>query len=163
MKKIIGIVLLFWIQFNFGQSQNTTTNYYFIRHAEKADSSKNPDLSEKGLERAQEWQLLFSELSFDAIYSTDFNRTIQTIKPISVKQNKNFTLYNPKTIDIEAFKKETLGKTILIVGHSNTIPNMVNQIINQNKYKDIEDTVFGNLYIVTITGNQIHSQLLHIK
>jgi broad specificity phosphatase PhoE len=161
MKKLLVFLFLFGFQIHFGQ--NKTTQYYFIRHAEKADSSKNPDLSEKGLERAKEWQMLFSELSFDAIYSTDFNRTIQTIKPISVKQNKNFSLYNPKTIDIEAFKKETFGKTILIVGHSNTIPNMVNQIIKENKYSDIEENQFGNLYIVTIFENQILSQLLHLK
>jgi len=161
MKKLLVFLFLFGFQIHFGQ--NKTTQYYFIRHAEKADSSKNPDLSEKGLERAQEWQLLFSELSFDEIYSTDFNRTIQTIKPISVKQNKNFSLYNPKTIDIEAFKKETFGKTILIVGHSNTIPNMINQIIKENKYSDIEENQFGNLYIVTIFENQILSQLLHLK
>ena len=161
MKKHIVFLLLFGFQIHFGQ--NKTTQYYFIRHAEKADSSKNPDLSEKGLERAKEWQMLFSELSFDAIYSTDFNRTIQTIKPISVKQNKNFSLYNPKTIDIEAFKKETFGKKILIVGHSNTIPNMVNQIIKENKYSDIAENQFGNLYIVTIFENQILSQLLHLK
>jgi broad specificity phosphatase PhoE len=161
MKKLLVFLFLFGFQIHFGQ--NKTTQYYFIRHAEKADSSKNPDLSEKGLERAQEWQLLFSELSFDEIYSTDFNRTIQTIKPISVKQNKNFSLYNPKTIDIEAFKKETFGKTILIVGHSNTIPNMVNQIIKENKYSDIAENQFGNLYIVTIFENQILSQLLHLK
>ena len=161
MKKLLVFLFLFGFQIHFGQ--NKTTQYYFIRHAEKADSSKNPDLSEKGLERAKEWQMLFSELSFDAIYSTDFNRTIQTIKPISVKQNTNFSLYNPKTIDIEAFKKETFGKTILIVGHSNTIPNMVNQIIKENKYSDIEENQFGNLYIVTIFENQILSQLLHLK
>jgi broad specificity phosphatase PhoE len=161
MKKLLVFLFLFGFQIHFGQ--NKTTQYYFIRHAEKADSSKNPDLSEKGLERAKEWQMLFSELSFDAIYSTDFNRTIQTIKPISVKQNKNFSLYNPKTIDIEAFKKETFGKTILIVGHSNTIPNMVNQIIKENKYSDIAENQFGNLYIVTIFENQILSQLLHLK
>ena len=161
MKKLLVFLFLFGFQIHFGQ--NKTTQYYFIRHAEKADSSKNPDLSEKGLERAKEWQMLFSELSFDAIYSTDFNRTIQTIKPISVKQNKNFSLYNPKTIDIEAFKKETFGKKILIVGHSNTIPNMVNQIIKENKYSDIAENQFGNLYIVTIFENQILSQLLHLK
>jgi hypothetical protein len=66
-------------------------------------------------------------------------------------------------IDIEAFKKETHGKTILIVGHSNTIPNMVNQIIKENKYTNIEENQFGNLYIVTLFENQIVSQLLHLK
>ena len=62
MKKIIVLLLFFWIQVTLGQ--NTITQYYFIRHAEKADSSKNPDLSEKGLERAQEWKALFSEINF---------------------------------------------------------------------------------------------------
>ncbi len=161
MKKIIVFLLFFCFQISLGQ--NTITQYYFIRHAEKADSSKNPDLSEKGLERAQGWKALFSEIKFDAVYSTDFNRTLQTIQPIVAGNNQLLKIYNPKMIDIEAFKKETHGKTILIVGHSNTIPNMVNQIIKENKYTNIEENQFGNLYIVTLFENQIVSQLLHLK
>jgi len=122
MKKLHVFLFLFVFQIHFGQ--NNVTHYYFIRHAEKADSSKNPDLSEKGLERAQQWKTLFSEVNFDAVYSTDLNRTLQTINPIVSKNNKLLKIYNPKTIDIEVFKKETIGKTILIVEHSNTIPNI---------------------------------------
>ena len=66
-------------------------------------------------------------------------------------------------IDVELFKKETQGKTILIVGHSNTVPNMVNQIIKENKYVDIAENQFGNLYIITLFENQTQSQLLHLK
>ena len=66
-------------------------------------------------------------------------------------------------IDVELFKKETHGKTILIVGHSNTVPNMVNQIIKENKYVDIAENQFGNLYIITLFENQTQSQLLHLK
>ena len=161
MKKIIVLLLFFCIQVTL--SQNTITQYYFIRHAEKADSSKNPDLSEKGLERAQEWKALFSEINFDAVYSTDFNRTLQTIQPIVAGNNQLLKIYNPKMIDVELFKKETQGKTILIVGHSNTVPNMVNQIIKENKYVDIAENQFGNLYIITLFENQTQSQLLHLK
>ena len=161
MKKNIVLLLFFWIQVTLGQ--NTITQYYFIRHAEKADSSKNPDLSEKGLERAQQWKTLFSKINFDGVYSTDFNRTLQTIQPIVADNNRLLKIYNPKMMDVEVFKKETHGKTILIVGHSNTIPNMVNQIIKENKYTDIEENQFGNLYIVTLFENQILSQLLHLK
>ncbi len=50
----------------------------------------------------------------------------------------------------------------MIVGHSNTTPNFVNQIINQKKYADIEDTTFGNLYIVTIVDKTISFQLLKL-
>ena len=161
MKKYIVFLLLFGFQIHFGQ--NKTTQYYFIRHAEKADSSKNPDLSEKGLERALEWKALFSAIQFDAVYSTDFKRTLQTIHPIVVENDQLLKLYNPQILDIETFKKETIGKTILIVGHSNTIPKMVNQLIKENKYGDIAENQFGNLYIVTLLENQILSHLLHLK
>lgn len=161
MKKIIVLLLFFWIEVTL--SQNTITQYYFIRHAEKADSSKNPDLSEKGIERAQQWKALFSDINFDAVYSTDFNRTLQTIQPIVAGNNQLLKIYNPKMIDVELFKKETQGKTILIVGHSNTVPNMVNQIIKENKYADIAENQFGNLYIITLFENQTQSQLLHLK
>jgi broad specificity phosphatase PhoE len=161
MKK--NIVFLLFICFQISLGQNTITQYYFIRHAEKADSSKNPDLSEKGLERSQEWKTLFSKINFDGVYSTDFNRTLKTIQPIVADNNRLLKIYNPKMMDVEVFKIETHGKTILIVGHSNTIPNMVNQIIKENKYTDIEENQFGNLYIVTLFENQILSQLLHLK
>lgn len=160
MKKYLIIIALFVLQISFGQQ--STTTYYFIRHAEKVDNSQNPDLSEIGLERANLWNKIFSEISFDEIYSTDYKRTIQTATPTATTKKIQIKLYNPKTIAIESFKKETLGKKVLIIGHSNTTPNFVNQIINQKIYADIEDTTFGNLYIVTINGESITHQLLKL-
>lgn len=133
-----------------------------IRHAEKVANSQNPDLSLIGLERATLWNKIFSEIDFDQIYSTDYNRTRQTVTLIAVDKKINIGLYDPKTLSITSFKKETLGKKVLIVGHSNTTANFVNQIINQNKYATIEDTTFGNLYIVTINGDTITHQLLKL-
>lgn len=160
MKKYLLIIALFILQISFGQQ--STTTYYFIRHAEKVDNSQNPDLSEIGLERANLWNKIFSEVSFDEIYSTDYKRTIQTATPTTADNKIQIKLYNPKTIAIDSFKKETLGKKVLIVGHSNTTPNFVNQIINQKIYADIEDTTFGNLYIVTINDGTITHQLLKL-
>ena len=160
MKKILLILALLFLNISFGQ-QNITT-YYFIRHAEKVDSSQNPDLSEKGLKRAEQWNTIFSEISFDEIYSTDYKRTIQTASPIAKANNIQIKLYNPKTINIDSFKKEKLGKKVLIVGHSNTTPKFVNEIINENLFTDIEDETFGNLYIVTIIDGVITFQLLKL-
>ncbi|MDP3680139.1 MAG: phosphoglycerate mutase family protein [Flavobacterium sp.] len=160
MKKYLLIIALFVLQISFGQQ--STTTYYFIRHAEKVDNSQNPDLSEIGLERAKLWNKIFSEVSFDEIYSTDYKRTTQTASPTAAAKNIQIKLYNPKTTAIDSFKKETLGKKVLIVGHSNTTPNFVNQIINQKIYADIEDTRFGNLYIVTVNGDTITHQLLKL-
>ncbi|MFV8373068.1 phosphoglycerate mutase family protein [Flavobacterium sp. LB2P74] len=160
MKKYLFIIALFVLQISFGQQ--STSTYYFIRHAEKVDNSQNPDLSEIGIQRANLWNKIFSEVGFDEIYSTDYKRTTQTAIPAATAKKIQIKLYNPKTIAIESFKKETLGKKVLIVGHSNTIPNFVNQIINKKIYADIEDTTFGNLYIVTIKGDSITYQLLKL-
>lgn len=157
MKKYFLLLLLIG-QFVF--SQNKTTTLYFIRHAEKVDNSKNPDLSTVGLERAKHWNAVLSGVVFDAIYSTDFTRTIQTATPTANAQNITITKYDPKTIDFDKFKTDNLGKTILIVGHSNSTPEFVNKLLNQNMYPMIEDTTFGNLYILTINGAIINHQLL---
>jgi 2,3-bisphosphoglycerate-dependent phosphoglycerate mutase len=161
MKKYLLIAAFFVLQVSFGQ--NNTTTYYFIRHAEKVDNSKNPDLSIIGLERAKLWNEIFSEINIDAIYSTDFKRTLQTVTPIANSKKVTIINYSPKSLDIELFKKNTLGKKVLVVGHSNTIPNFVNQIINKKIYNDMDDVTFGNLYIVTLNGDSISHQLLKLR
>ncbi|WP_426063230.1 phosphoglycerate mutase family protein [Flavobacterium sp. DSP2-3-1] len=161
MKKILFILALLFFNISFGQQ--STTTYYFIRHAEKVDNSQNPDLSEKGLKRAELWNKIFSEVDFDEIYSTDYKRTIQTASPTATAKKIQIKLYNPKTLNIESFKKETLGKKVLIVGHSNTTPKFVYQMINQKIYADIEDGTFGNLYMVTVVDNIISYQLLKLE
>ena len=160
MKKLLLIFAFFVFQLNFGQQKATT--YYFIRHAEKVDNSQNPDLSEKGLERAKLWNEIFDEINFDQIYATDYKRTVQTARVTAAAKKIEIKLYNPKNIIKNDFLTETVGKTILIVGHSNTTPNFVNQIINQNIYTDISDSTFGNLYIVSIIGDVITHQLLKL-
>lgn len=161
MKKYLLIALFLIFQISFGQ--DSTTTYYFIRHAEKVDASKNPDLSTAGFERARIWDEIFADVKFDAIYSTDFKRTLQTVTPIAATQKIAIKLYDPNTVSAAIFKKENLGKKILIVGHSNSIPQFVNQLINEKIYLDIADTTFGNLYIVVISNNTINHQLLKLR
>jgi 2,3-bisphosphoglycerate-dependent phosphoglycerate mutase len=42
------------------------------------------------------------------------------------------------------------GGTVLVVGHSNTIPGIVNFLTGKNEYKNFEETEYGNLIIVTV-------------
>lgn len=157
MKKYF-LLLFLVVQLSFAQDKTTTI--YFIRHAEKVDSSKNPNLSTLGLERAAHWSEIFSDINFDAIYSTDFTRTKETARPTATNKKIDITLYDAKKIDFQKFKIDNLGKTVLVVGHSNTIPDFVNKLINQDVYLSIENEVFGNLYIVTLTGDIVNHLLL---
>jgi len=146
----------------FNEQTNESTVFYFIRHAEKEGNSTNPNLTETGLNRAKKWSRIFSEINFDMIFSTDYLRTIQTVTPVAEKNQKEITHYSFRTIDIQQLQKQCLGKTVLVVGHMNTIPTLVNKLINENVYQDIDEDMFGNLYIVTIAGKLVTHQLLKL-
>jgi phosphohistidine phosphatase SixA len=148
------------------ENATKATTYYFIRHAEKDRSdanNKNPNLIQKGVFRAAKWSYILEHISFDAVYSTDYNRTKQTALPIAEKNGLELTLYDPNNLNSEEFIANTRGKTILVVGHSNTTPKFVNLILGQEKYEDIDDANNANLYIVTISSNgEISDTLLVI-
>ena len=86
------LYLFLIVQLSFAQQKTTTI--YLIRHAEKVDSSKNPDLSSAGLERAAHWGKIFSDTPFDAVYSTDFKRTKQTAVPVAENKKLDIIIYD---------------------------------------------------------------------
>ena len=167
MRKIILFSILF-ITMATLQAQEPvgkTTTYFLIRHAEKVrenPANKNPDLNERGKQRTENWKKVLQHISFDAIYSTDYKRTLNTVAPISKKLNLAPIIYYPSKVDFNLFQAENEGENVLIVGHSNTIPQFVNGLINQQKYKEMEDDEFSHLYIVTVKGNQVTDLLLCI-
>jgi broad specificity phosphatase PhoE len=166
MKKIIlSAMLLFTITTVLTQeSVEKTTTYFLIRHAEKVrenPSDKNPDLNERGFQRAENWKNVLKHVSIDVIYSTNYSRTLNTAEPIAKNFNLKPIIYNPSKINFDLFQTENEGKNVLIVGHSNTIPQFVNGFIKHQKYPEMDDDEFSHLYIVTIKGNQVTDLLLY--
>ncbi len=149
------------------QKENSTlTTYYLIRHAEKDRTNpedKNPPLDDAGNIRAQKWAEIFSEIPLVAVYSSNFKRTLQTATPTAENIGLEINIYDPHSVYETNFKKETEGKNILVVGHSNTIPKLANYLLGEERYGDIEDNIDGNLYIVTILGDKAWSTLLSLE
>ena len=148
---------------NTTDSTDNTTTYYFIRHAEKIKNVYNPDLLPKGQKRAKKWAAVFKDIPLDAVYSTDYKRTINTALPTAQSKELPITKYHALNIDYDAFLKDTKGKKVLIVGHSNTIPAFVNRVIGYKKYGDIVHNNNANLYIVTLQKETISDMLLFIE
>lgn len=145
------------------KKESETSTYYLIRHAEKDrsdDANKDPNLTEKGLKRAENWANYFKNIEFNVVYTTDFNRTRQTAEPTANANGLEIQLYNLPKIEIDEFVKDTKGKTVLIVGHSDTTPKFVNQLLGEAKYEDIADNNNANLYKVSISNNGRTAQLL---
>lgn len=137
------------------KSGNGATTFYLIRHAEKDRSNPDdadPELNQKGLGRAMHWAEILKDANIDAIYSTDFNRTSMTAAPTSVKNNIDVQYYDPRTLDIEQLKAENTNKNVLIVGHSNTTPQLVNLLLGEEKYQSLDDSENGTLFIVKMVN-----------
>ena len=138
------------------ESTPVISTYYLIRHAEKDRSNPDnadPELNQKGLGRAMHWAEILDDVALDAIYSTDYERTRMTAAPVSIKQDISVTYYDPANLDINSFKSETLGKKVLVVGHSNTTPDLVNRLIGEERYPQMNDDDNGALFIVTVFGS----------
>lgn len=171
MKQLLTLILLIAFVFPVSAQEETPTNqtstYYFIRHAEKDKSDKtnrNPNLIMEGVLRAAKWGLVFDHVNFDAVYSTDYNRTRETAKPTAEKKGLDITIYDPINMDVKTFLETTKGKTVLVVGHSNSTPTFVNSILGTKKYQNIDESNNANLYIVTISSSgEITDTLLVVE
>jgi len=166
MRKIIlfSLLLLTMATLQAQESVEKTTTYFLIRHAEKVrenPADKNPDLNEKGFQRAENWKKVLHHVSFDVIYSTNYSRTLKTAEPFAKKFNLEPIIYNPSKVDFDLFIAENEGRNVLIVGHSNTVPQFVNGLIKQQKHQEMDDDEFSHLYIVTVKGEQVTDLLLY--
>ncbi|WP_108868311.1 SixA phosphatase family protein [Aquimarina aquimarini] len=164
------LIALFIVSFSWvGSAQNSqqpTTTYFFIRHAEKDLSNPkdhNPKLTESGKIRSKNWAKILEDTPIDYVYTTDYIRTKKTAAPIAKSKGLEMKIYNPKKLNDIDFQQNTIGKTTVVVGHSNTTPTFVNKIIGKNKYNSIDETIYGKLFIVKITGEVITDTVLIIN
>ena len=164
--KMKQLILLVLILSSIDMSSQDCTEIYLIRHAEKDRSdikNRNPELNDIGKKRALKWVQVFKNIELNKIYSTNYNRTIQTVTPISEENNIDISIYSPSKINYKNFISNNIGSKVLVVGHSNTIPFFVNGLINKEFYQQIDDLNNSNLYVVTICGNNISHKLLYIN
>ncbi len=149
------------------EEQCVVTTYYLIRHAEKERGEayqKDPVLTSEGVKRAENWAKVFKDIPLDLVYSTNYNRTKATALPTAASKKLDVKMYDPSNLFDEEFKEETKGKTVLVVGHSNTTPAFANAILNEKKYEDLADDENGGLFIVTVhADNSVTSKVLYIN
>lgn len=136
--------------------KETATVIYLVRHAEKAkEGGRDPLLTKEGMERANRLQTILKDAGIDKVHSTDYQRTQLTAAPTAKISNQEVLSYNPRDLKgfAESLKKESLGQQILVVGHSNTTPTVVNELLGMEKYPQIEESAYGHLFVVVLKEN----------
>ena len=146
MKKLL-IILLF-----ISGIASADTTIYLVRHSEKnvKEGVKDPGLTQIGLFRAQNIAKLLSSAGVTQIFSTDTKRTMQTAQPLADYQGIGISHYDPSKLEEFAQELKQTQETILVVGHSNTTPQLTQFLSNQD-INAIEDDEYDNVYQVIIT------------
>lgn len=154
MKYLIYLLLIFL-------GSCSSQRYYVVRHAEKEVVTKdsamfsatNPPLSNAGQVRAFVLRNELKKKHIGTIYSTNYHRTINTAKPLSEQIGVPVMNYSPSRDSLDNFiskLKNINKKSVLIVGHSNTVDDIVNKLTGgKNVPGDLNDSVYDNLYIIT--------------
>ena len=84
------------------------------------------------------------------------------VVPLAENNNLEILIYSSEDIVYEDFLQSSIGENTVVVGHSNTIPDFVNNLIDEGYYDKIDDLNNSNLYIVSLCNNGLTHKLITI-
>jgi phosphohistidine phosphatase SixA len=149
--KRLALVLAF-LATSLAAAPNPVTTVILVRHAEKASQDADPSLSAAGAERAKELARVLSGVKVDAIYTTQYKRTVETAAPFATASGVTPVVRTAgKTFAADLAKHllaEHRGQTVLVVGHSNTTIDVI-KALGVTDVAGIPESQFDNLYVLT--------------
>jgi broad specificity phosphatase PhoE len=159
-------ILLLFVFFLFSCK---ATTYYIVRHAEKQSSATMANttmttdvpLSDAGKERAEALAQLLKNEKIKHIFSTNYTRTKSTVQPLAQAVNVPVEVYDPKDPQFVS-RLKTLKENTLIVGHSNTVDDLVNDLLGKKEINgDLPDSAYGDLFVVKKKGSKFSFEKKH--
>ena len=142
------------------QDEDASLVVFLVRHAEKVDHSRDPDLSEAGYLRAEALFRTLADSEIEEVHSSDFIRTRNTAAPVADLFGLETALYDPSDLHTLAEELRAVGGRHLVVGHSNTTPALVEILGGEPGPAIEEETEYDRLYILTIGKEGVHTILL---
>jgi phosphohistidine phosphatase SixA len=135
------------------QQDPGVTKIFIVRHAEK-ETGKDPLLTPAGNARAGDLMRVLQNEGIQKIYVSQYRRTQNTGDSLRLQLKIDTVHYAADTLCenlINAIMEHSdFGKTILIIGHSNTLPQIIRKLgVTDYPYGDIPDNEFDNLFVVT--------------
>lgn len=118
---------------------------YVTRHAEKSAEGKDPDLTAQGTARAATIARMLGKAGIGALFSTPTRRTLQTAQPLATQLSLAVQTYHPGQSAAMVEKMRPLAGPVLVVGHSNTVPELVT-LFGGGVVAPIADDEYDRLY-----------------
>lgn len=128
------------------EGAQAATTWIVIRHAERAGNADQ--LTDAGNRRAELLKQLGTAIRTTAIYSTDYQRTRETVTPLAEKTDVAIQIYSPGKLDwLQQAQSEHVGGVIVIVGHSNTTLPIV-EALSGYQAKPIGHDEYDRLFLL---------------
>ena len=172
---VVLVALFICVVTAFAQDDFKPKTVFLVRHAEKEDEPRqDPPLKKEGVARSQELARLLANSGIKAIYTSQFTRTKLTAEPLATKLGLTATAIslksnpaNPRLIAEESTAEvvnkimERPGENVLVVGHSNSVPDVI-KMLGGDVVPTIDERKFDDLFIVTVYAKG-KAKVTHMK
>ena len=133
------------------------TTVIIVRHAEQGGAPQSdPPLTEAGIQRAEALRDALARAGVTAIITSDRARTQLTARPLAELLHLDVDVAPvtragaaPHIADVVERIRAQAGGTVLVVGHSNTIGEIV-EALGGGDVEPVPETVFDNFFVVRI-------------
>ena len=153
--RVLAALLVFAPLVRAQSTSVASTTVILVRHAEKAaEPAADPPLTADGAARAVALVALVRDAGVSAIISTRFQRTLQTAAPAAAALRVPVEIVEARAPNHARMVADSLlvrhrGQTVLVVGHSNTVPAIV-AALGAPQPAEICDPDYDNVYVVTV-------------
>lgn len=135
----------------------TTTTVVIVRHAEKElGTIEDPPLTAAGEQRAEQLARMLGERGepgrIAAIFASDTRRARQTAAPLAARLGLQVRTTAADDIDglVRGIRSEFRGRNVLVVAHSNTVPDIVRSLAGLEELAPMPDSEYATMYVVTV-------------
>ena len=165
--KVLKAILIICIILTGCSAFAQQTTIWLVRHAEKATTPGNdPDLSEAGKARALALANQLKDEKIAAVFTTPYKRTAQTGEPTLKKFNLT-AMQEYEVADLTGFAEQVLkeykGRSVLVIGHSNTIIPTLKAFGATGQSDVLDDDDYDMLFKLTLdnTGKASGLEIKH--
>jgi broad specificity phosphatase PhoE len=129
-----------------------------MRHLDVPTGQQDPDLTDAGRARAERLAAELAPRRPAAIYVSTYKRTRQSAEPLAARLGLTPIVYDPADTPALVARVRAGPTPALIVGHSNTVPDIVAQLGGERP-ADIAHDQFGDVWTVAADGMTTHMRV----
>ena len=165
MHKLIQSLFIVLLSFSTLTGCDDILTVYIVRHAEKMSpwSDNNPPLSPAGYQRADALAERFKTTELDKVIVSTYRRTQETAAPTAEAQGLSPIIIPANEIEeiVAEIQQSSTTRAVLVVGHSNTVPSIIEALHPNANVQEIAEDVFNQFHVVI--RNKLNQATVHAQ